>query len=147
MLCVFPRLSYTESRRTHSDGEFSDILQAMGVTLVELQAPLFTALSISPILLFRTCQLQTSRFGRHFYIPVSPCSRLLTLLIYISIVLDAPRGRKTPVSTRNRIINMERSISCCTMPTQRSGDAGPHFGHNRGTQPSSVLSIGQIRTA
>lgn len=42
----------------------------MGLSLIEFQAPLFSCLAISPIILFRTCQLQSSRFGRHFYLSV-----------------------------------------------------------------------------
>lgn len=57
--------------RSHLDEEHDDILQALELSLVEFQTPLFCCLAISPILLFRTCLLQSSRFGRHFYLSVS----------------------------------------------------------------------------
>ncbi|KAF5365357.1 hypothetical protein D9757_013777 [Collybiopsis confluens] len=54
--------------------EVSDILQEANLPLVEFQAPLFSALAISPLLLFRTCLLHSSRFGCSHYV-----SFLLTL--------------------------------------------------------------------
>ncbi|KAE9383933.1 hypothetical protein BT96DRAFT_1008618 [Gymnopus androsaceus JB14] len=51
-----------------TNGRFSNILTTLNLSLVEFQAPLFSCLAISPILLFRTCQLQSSRFGRQYYI-------------------------------------------------------------------------------
>lgn len=57
-------------RRANTEGKFSNMLQALGLSLVEFQAPLFSCLAISPILLFRTCQLQSSRVGRHLYLSV-----------------------------------------------------------------------------
>lgn len=61
----------TPLNRAPPEGIFTNILHNLGLSLVEFQAPLFCALAISPILLFRTCQLQSSRFGRHFYLSVS----------------------------------------------------------------------------
>ncbi|KAF5344299.1 hypothetical protein D9757_015377 [Collybiopsis confluens] len=54
--------------------EVSDILHEANLPLVEFQAPLFSALAVSPLLLFRTCLLHSSRFGRSHYV-----SFLLTL--------------------------------------------------------------------
>jgi hypothetical protein len=50
--------------------DFGSLLKDTNLTLVEFQAPLFTALSVSPILLFRTCLLKSSRFGRNHFISV-----------------------------------------------------------------------------
>lgn len=74
----------TPLHRAQTEGIFTDILHTLGLSLVEFQAPLFCSLAISPILLFRTCQLQSSRFGRHFYLSVSqPPTRLWALLTRI----------------------------------------------------------------
>lgn len=53
------------------DSNVSGILSVLNLTLVQFQAPLFCSLCISPILLFRTCSLQSARFGRHYYLSVS----------------------------------------------------------------------------
>lgn len=57
--------------RGHSDPKVLNILQTLGLSLVQFQAPLFCCLAISPIILFRTCSIVTSRFGRQNYLSVS----------------------------------------------------------------------------
>jgi hypothetical protein len=48
----------------------SDLVLGTGLSLVEFQSALFCALTISPIILFRTALLQSSRFGQKHYLPV-----------------------------------------------------------------------------
>ncbi|KAF5343519.1 hypothetical protein D9757_014940 [Collybiopsis confluens] len=50
------------------DYKLSASLKQLDISLAEFQAPLFAALSVSPLLLFRTRLLQSSRFGRNHYI-------------------------------------------------------------------------------
>ena len=58
--------------------KLSPIIQQIDLSLVEFQAPLFAALCISPILLFRTRLLQSSRVGRNHFVPVSLMYRFLS---------------------------------------------------------------------
>lgn len=75
--CVFlspVRICLTIFRSLQSSSiqeKLSDVLKDTGLNSTEFQTPLYSALSISPILLFRTCQLHCCRFGRNHYISVS----------------------------------------------------------------------------
>ncbi|KAE9389205.1 hypothetical protein BT96DRAFT_947038 [Gymnopus androsaceus JB14] len=95
-----------------SDDKFSDILTNLNLSLVAFQAPLFSSLAISPILLFRTCLLHSSRFGRHFYISfmlslgdIKPASlREIETLIWKNLYLVA-RCQLSPQEMMDRVLD------------------------------------------
>lgn len=106
--CTATKLSF----RSQSEDQFSDILKILNLTLVEFQAPLFCSLAISPILLFRTCQLQSSRFGRQYYLSVSYLIFYLITRIPHSyvIVYDESWGHQTCFTASDRDSYMEKSL-------------------------------------
>ncbi|KAF5341461.1 hypothetical protein D9757_015295 [Collybiopsis confluens] len=88
------------------DKNVGEILSEANISIVEFQAPLFSALAVSPILLFRTCLLNSSRFGRNHYI-----SFLLTLG---DMKPDKLRKIETLI-WRNLVLVSRRQITAETM--------------------------------
>lgn len=115
---VFPISSWLLTDKCpsgHSHGDGFDILKTLGLTLVQFQAPLFCCLAISPIILFRTCSIVTSRFGRHHYLPVCHTFSLIVCMEYsLAIVTDESWRHQTGVIAGNRIIHLETFIPCRT---------------------------------
>ena len=75
--------------------ELSSLFQAVPLSATEVQTPLFIALSVSPILLFRTCLLKSSRFGKKHYVPVSYTVYSLTFSPYHITVSLVSGGYQT----------------------------------------------------
>ena len=73
-----------------SQQKLSEILKVLDISLVEFQAPLFSALSVSLILLFQTCLLQSLRFGRNHYVSVNIIFHSAALLPNPSLVPSQP---------------------------------------------------------
>lgn len=143
---LWPHL--TSLLRAHPGGIFSDILHTLGLSLAEFQAPLFCSLAISPIILFRTCQLQSSCFGQHYYISVSKFpSSTFELCSPADLVFDQPGWYKAAFPTWDRIIDLERFISCCMMSAQCREDDGKYFRGNCWTRDPCVILDGQIQIA
>lgn len=102
---LWPHL--TSLLRAHPGGIFSDILHTLGLSLAEFQAPLLCSLAISPIILFRTCQLQSSRFGWHYYISVSKFpSSTFELCSPADLVFDQPGWYKAAFPMWDRIVDL-----------------------------------------
>ncbi|KAF5361225.1 hypothetical protein D9757_013232 [Collybiopsis confluens] len=68
LVLPFPCNVISRPRSLNLDYKLSASLKQLDISLAEFQAPLFAALSVSPLLLFRTRLLQSSRFGRNHYI-------------------------------------------------------------------------------
>lgn len=133
IICSFTNICF----RGHSDTKVLNILQTLGLSLVQFQAPLFCCLAISPIILFRTCSIVTSRFGRQNYLSVS--TNVYCLPHYILIVYQflMTFGDKKPASLRTVETLIWRDLYLVARNEMKAEDMLEHVIHS--IVPQEVL--------